>query len=256
MVKTLLLHFFFPLPLSIELILCGLILLWFTRKTRAGKILVTLGVFVLIVSSTLTLPAIALGPLERRYAPIIDYADVDTRNAPVKYVVVLGGTVEPNRDISITSRITSAPLVRAIEGMRLFRMNPGGTVILTGGGHEKPFSEAEMMAGLLKSLGMHEEDMILETEAADTYESTVRVKNIVRGERFLLVTSAAHMPRAVALFKAQGMNPLPAPTDHGLKRKDRSFVEYLAPSSQALRMTEAALYEYLGLVKEKSLGRI
>ena len=62
--------------------------------------------------------------------------------------------------------------------------------------------------------GVESEDIVLETKATDTKDHPIYVKEIVGRDRFILVTSASHMPRAMALFRQHGMEPIPAPTDY------------------------------------------
>ncbi len=64
------------------------------------------------------------------------------------------------------------------------------------------------------------EDIVLETKATDTKDHPIYVKKIVGKDRFILVTSASHMPRAMALFRKHGMEPIAAPTDYMVKERE------------------------------------
>ena len=66
--------------------------------------------------------------------------------------------------------------------------------------------------------------------------------------RLVLVTSAAHMPRAMRHFQAVGLDPLPAPTQHLAARASGRRLSDWLPSASKLRKTESALHEYLGLL--------
>jgi uncharacterized SAM-binding protein YcdF (DUF218 family) len=78
---------FFPVPLCLEILLLGLILLWFTKKQKAGKIIVSIGVGLAIIFSYGTVLNILLRSLENKYPPLINFQEVDD----VEWVVVLGG---------------------------------------------------------------------------------------------------------------------------------------------------------------------
>jgi uncharacterized SAM-binding protein YcdF (DUF218 family) len=78
---------FFPVPLCLEILLLGLFLLWFTKKQKAGKIIVSIGVGLIILFSYGTFQDILLRSLENKYPPLINLQKVDD----VKWVVVLGG---------------------------------------------------------------------------------------------------------------------------------------------------------------------
>jgi len=70
---------------------------------------------------------------------------------------------------------------------------------------------------------------------------------MVGDDPLVLVTSASHMPRAVALFRKQGMNPIPAPAAHLVKRRPGLVPEDFYPSAMALLKAQMAVREYLGM---------
>jgi uncharacterized SAM-binding protein YcdF (DUF218 family) len=82
------------------------------------------------------------------------------------------------------------------------------------------------------------------------------VRRLVGDDRFVLVTSASHMLRSVALFRKQGMEPIPAPTDHWVKRSDGMSPYRFFPGAENLLKTEMAVHEYLGLAWAKIRGQI
>jgi len=68
------------------------------------------------------------------------------------------------------------------------------------------------------SLGVNWQDIYLDHLSKDSKDQAKEVKKIVGNHRFLLVTSAAHMPRVMALFAKQGLTPIPAPTNYRVKK--------------------------------------
>jgi len=72
------------------------------------------------------------------------------------------------------------------------------------------------------------------------------------------VTSAFHMPRAVALFRKVGLRPVPAPADYEIKRSRETGItpETFQPHADNFKRTEKAAYEYLGLVWARLRGAI
>ena len=132
---------------------------------------------------------------------------------------------------------------------------PGSKLILSGGkGRNSNVSDAELMADLAHELGVPRDDIILEKDSMSTEHEARLLKAVVRNRRFLLVTSASHMPRSVGLFRKMGMNPIPAPTGH-LVKQYRDSISF-RPGISNLKKTEIAFYEILGVIKEKILGRI
>ena len=210
-----------PFPMILGFMILGLIFLWFTKRHRTGKIMVTIGAFLLLLLSYGPIPGILLKPLERQYPAIT--AAVITKSGPqnifreIKYIVVLGGGHTSDPNIPIVSQLSSASLIRLVEGIRLQRELPGTKLILSGGRGLGPIPEAETLSQVAQALGVIPERMIVEKVAQDTEAQALIVKEIVGRDKFILVTSAAHMPRAVALFKHQGMGPIPCPVGHLIK---------------------------------------
>jgi uncharacterized SAM-binding protein YcdF (DUF218 family) len=89
-------------------------------------------------------------------------------------------------------------------------------VIASGGALRKGPAETYAMAALLTAWGVPQEAIILETASRNTYENAINSKRLLEAHglhQVLLVTSALHMPRALALFRALGIDAGPAPTD-------------------------------------------
>ena len=106
------------------------------------------------------------------------------------------------------------------------------------------------------ALGLDRSDLVLEEESKDTKDEARLVKHIVKKDRFILVTAASHMPRSMALFRKQGMNPIPAPTEHLVKKRQKVSPGLFFPGASNLRKVERAFHEYLGLVWGKIRGQI
>jgi len=83
------------------------------------------------------------------------------------------------------------------------------------------------------------------------------IRDMVKEDQFLLVTSAVHMPRAMALFKKAGMNPVAAPAGFfDRKEKRRLSPEEFFPNAEALQKSDRAVHEYLGIVWAKLRGKL
>jgi len=112
------------------------------------------------------------------------------------------------------------------------------------------------MALLAAQWGVEPNNIIVEAESMDTKDHPVFVKRIVKEDPFILVTSASHMPRAMALFRGQGMEPIPAPTDYMAEDKEGLTPGAFFPGAVSLKKAERALHEYLGLVWGKLRGQV
>lgn len=105
-------------------------------------------------------------------------------------------------------------------------------------------------------MGVNPRDIIQESVSRDTEEQARLLKPLVGRERFFLVTSAAHMPRAMALFRRQDLEPVAAPVGLPAQQMAQWSPEEFLPSSHSLQRTEIALHEYLGLAWAKLRGVI
>jgi uncharacterized SAM-binding protein YcdF (DUF218 family) len=242
-----------PLPLCLGLLFIGLGLLWFTRRQRSGKILVSAGAGLLLVLSYSAVPDMALRPLELKYPPVADLnaGSGGPQDAPSlragSYIVVLGGGISSDPTLPITSQIGPASLSRLLEGVRLYRAEPGRKLILSGGRVFRPTSESQVMSRVALIMGVNPRDILQESVSRDTEEQARLLKPLVGRERFFLVTSAVHMPRAMALFRRQGLDPVAAPVGLPAQQMGQWSPEGLFPSTGSLGLTDIALHEYLGL---------
>jgi len=252
LLKKIVSPFFYPLPLCVEILLLGLILLWFTRKQKTGKIFVSIGVILLVALSHSAVTDRLLGPLEYQYPPVKSLVPV----SDVKWVVVLGGGATSDTRLPATSQLSEGSLARLVEGIRLQRTVPGSMLILSGGGAFDSVPNARVMADVALAIGVKEEDIIPESLSRDTKDEARLIQKIVGGDRFILVTSASHMPRSIALFKRLGMEPIPAPTDHRVKEPQGLSPGLVFPSADNLFKAKKAFHEYLGLAWAKIRGQI
>ena len=256
--KKILAPFFYPIPFSLLLIILGLFI-FHKRRKKAGMILFFTGLGLFTLLSFNPVSNSIIRPLEYRYEGYAlksaDYPSV--RNSlSVDYVVVLGAGHISDPAIPITSQVNSPTLVRLIEGIRILRENPGSRLVLSGGLVFDLVPEAEVMAKVASICGVRKTDMVLEAISRDTKDQALLVKDIVGNSPFALVTSAAHMPRSVALFRKQGMNPVPAPTMHLNRKKQKLNPGMFFPKAEALRKSEDAFHEYIGLIWAKLRGQI
>jgi len=244
--------FFFPLSLCLEILIVGVVLLWLTKKLRAGKILVSIGILLLTLLSYSALPNLLLKPLEHQYPPFIAL-----KNLPkVKWIVVLSGSHTSDPNIPVNSQLSDSSLSRLVEGIRIHLALPGSLLILSGGGVFDPVPESKIMADMAVSLGVNRENLILESVSKDTEDQAGLIHKIVGNDPFALVTSAAHMPRSMAFFRKREMQPIPAPTDYRAKEWQETVPGMFFPKVDELKKAEIAIYEYLGLTWAKLRGRI
>jgi uncharacterized SAM-binding protein YcdF (DUF218 family) len=193
--------------------------------------------------------AALLRPLEQGYPPL---ALSSSQGAgicleKVKFIVVLGGGYSTDPRVDVASHLAEATVARLVGGIEFYKEIPGSKLLLSGG----PPAQADAMAKVALALGVKEQDVILERSSRNTQQEAIFIAPTVGKAPFLLVTSASHMPRAMALFRKLGMNPIAAPTDFLAKRTRGWGPDDIYPSYYGLYEAERAVYEYLGIVWKK-----
>ncbi len=236
-----------PLSISLILLLIGFCSLLWTRWRKTGISLLISGAVVLLIFSLNPIGSGLLNHLEDQYQPLV------TMPSNVKYIVVLGGGSGGRYRYPPNTRISSASLSRLIEGIRLYRQAPNTTLILSGGRVFGSPAEATVMNNTAVALGVARNHMLIEAGSKDTRHEALRLKSILKNKPFVLVTSASHMPRAMALFKKLGMHPIPAPTQYLAKQNCYSLRYYL-PSVSSLIHSDIAIHEYVGILWSQIKG--
>jgi uncharacterized SAM-binding protein YcdF (DUF218 family) len=239
-----------PMSLCLVVLGVGILLLWVRRRIGVARIVLTLGFLVLTALSFSAIANQFNKPLETWYPPVLDARGIKG----VKWVVVLGGGHTSNTELQPNAQIGSSSLARLVEGIRIHRELPESKLLLSGGAVFDPVPEAVTMAAVARMLGVNSEDIVLESQSQDTGQQSQFVQGIVQDDRFVLVTSAVHMPRSMLLFELKGLKPIPAPTDFGGWMRKESSLNYFFPRAVELSKVEAALHEYLGLLWAKVTG--
>jgi uncharacterized SAM-binding protein YcdF (DUF218 family) len=165
-------------------------------------------------------------------------------------MVVLGGAVSPPMSGQTEIDLQSGA-DRVWYAARLFHAGKAPLVLLSGGGdlEHQAFSEARAMAVFLQDLGVPAQAIALEETSRNTRQNAAFSAALLKArgvEHILLVTSALHMPRALALFKAQGLQVTPAPTDFEASQDPSSDLLAWLPDAGALNGSALAMKEWVG----------
>ncbi|MBM4300629.1 MAG: hypothetical protein FJ121_03725 [Deltaproteobacteria bacterium] len=250
-VKKIVASFFYPVALCLGILILGLFCLWATRRQRLGRVLATLGTGLLLLLSMPFISTKLLVPLEQRYPALLHPEKIswegEKSGTSPKWIVVLGGGHRSDPSLPANSQISPAALGRVVEGVRLYKTIPGSKLLLSGGRGFDPVPEAEVMARIAVLLGVRPQDVRLEPDSRDTADQAELIAKMLGRERFILVTSAAHMPRSMALFKKCGLQPIPAPADFRAPEAQRFSSGRFFPRTSSLEEVNAAVHEYLGL---------
>jgi len=243
---------FFPSNLFIFLGLAGLVLV-VTRWRRAGTRMMAASIILLAAAGFLPVGNALTYVLEARFP-----SWQETRGAP-DGIVVLGGAISPR-----LSRVHGEPIVDGEAGrittlVKLARAYPNARIVYSGGdpsllGSEAP--EADFVYPLLDSFGISRDRVLLETRSRNTAENALFTKELVNPkptERWLVVTSAQHMPRAVGCFRAAGFQVEAYPVGWRTTQLLDSLGERTV--SAGLRRLDSAAYEWIGLLAYRVSGK-
>jgi uncharacterized SAM-binding protein YcdF (DUF218 family) len=242
--------FIYPLGLCCILLLWALFLSWVRSRWTSLPILLVLGI--VLLAGNVRVSNYLVKSLEWQYLPISQIPKAEA-------IVILGGAT---RDVSFPrvmpdlsergDRILSGGKLY-LDGLSPLIIVSGGRIQWFGGGR----SEAKDMAEILELMGVPPEAIILEPDSLNTYQNAVYTKKILQEkgiERILLVTSAFHMPRSLAIFKKQGINAIPVSTDFLVSQQELREPSYsiesqilsLIPSTENLDRTTVVIKEYIG----------
>ena len=234
-----------PSNLLMAIGLIGLVLL-FTRFRRLASWLIVTSLVLIALVGYSPLGRILLRPLEERFPPW----DA-TRGAP-DGIVVLGGAISPEISVARGVVALNGAAERVTATTELARRYPNARIIFTGGTASlDPTSplEAPLAVKEFEALGVAHDRITAEEQSRNTVENAVFSRLLADpkpGQRWVLVTSASHMPRAIAAFRAAGFPVEAYPVDWHTRGKDDA-VELFASFAGGLAMTDYAVHEWVGL---------
>jgi len=257
--KEVVAHYFFPLSVSMELLVAGLALVWIKRTQTIGKLLLSAGTLILLFFSHPLLWHTVFPSLEV-YDPLVltdaEGAPNAGKVASIKWIVVLSGGATADSARPIPDQLGSETVVRLVEGLELHRSLPAAKLILSGGPVSSPTPEAEVMGKAAQMLGADPAQLILERQSLDTESQARFIHPLVGNDNFILVTSASHMSRSMALFKKEGMSPIAAPVGSAVRGKAALALTNLYPQPGSLLKAQTAVWEYLALAWSKLRSRV
>ena len=230
-------------PLSIGLIIAALgLFALFVHRQRLAKTMLLFAFVWIAAFSYGPISDMILKPLENRYPALIETP------VGIDYVLVLGNGHKSDKCLPITTELDPTAVIRLNEGIRHYNRLGDAKLVLSG--YAGLFDEnchAQMQKKLALALGVDADDIITFDTTQDTQQEAEAMYRLVGKKPFILVTSASHMPRAYAIFKKLGMNPVAAPTDYHARGRS----EWLhMPRGDALRGSDIAFHEYYGLIWE------
>jgi len=237
--------FVMPISLVLILALAALMLLRRDRK-RAAAAFIVAAMAVLWVAATPFVAQSLYRNLEARYPPL-PLAQVPEAGC----IVLLGGALSPPLAPRVDVELSES-VDRVYKTAQLYRAGKAKYVVATAGNQPwslSPWAEADLIRDLLMEWGVPKDAIFLEGSSRNTRENALYSKNVIDSihcETSLLVTSAAHMPRAVAAFQALNVSIVPVSTDLRVIDKGLPAPMDFLPNAGALAMTSEAIRERIG----------
>jgi uncharacterized SAM-binding protein YcdF (DUF218 family) len=243
-----------PLNLAILLMVAVLLALALAWRRLAG-LAVLLAILVVALPAWTSLGALLMHPLENRFVRPAELPE------EVAGIIVLGGGLEGAVNAARGGYELNSAGDRFVETAVLARRLPEARVVVTGGSGALLLSgepDADAAPRLLQALGVARDRMVLENRSRNTHENAQFTRDLLQpdsSQKWLLVTSAFHMPRSVALFRKAGFEVIAWPVDYrtagdeGLGFARDNVIDSLENTTLAVR-------EWLGLAAYRMTGRI
>jgi uncharacterized SAM-binding protein YcdF (DUF218 family) len=246
---------FFELPsnLLISIGLVGIVLLC-THFTRLASWLIVTSLVLIAIAGLSPLGNALILPLEQRFPPW------NPSRGPPDGIIVLGGAINPEISAARGAAALNEAAERITATVTLARRYPNARIIFSGGNNALLFdgsAEAAIAVNEFEALGIARNRITAEEQSRNTIENAVFSRLVAQpkpGERWLLVTSAYHMPRAIAAFRAAGFAVQAYPVDwrtRGIMDATRPF----ASLSEGLGRTDSAIHEWIGLLAYRLSGK-
>jgi uncharacterized SAM-binding protein YcdF (DUF218 family) len=241
-------------PLVIIFIFLLLGWLFCLAKKRVGLWLLSLGMLLFIGFGVVPVGPNLMVYLERQYEEpnINDYLDG---------IVVLGGTFKTEHSLTHDRIVVNDNIERVLDAVLLNQVYPEAFLVFSGGNgilgsSKKP--ESQDVRRFMDEFGFSDNTVIYEDKSRNTFENARFTKDLILPlpqEQWVLVTSAYHMPRSMAVFEAIEWDIIPYPTDY------RTNLEYcwwpsLTKVQENLAALDLALHEIAGRWLYKLTGKI
>jgi uncharacterized SAM-binding protein YcdF (DUF218 family) len=240
-------------PASNLMMLIGLagVALLFTRRKRLGQGMMAASLLALAVAGWSPLANWLIAPLENRFPAWRGAGAPDG-------IVVLGGAISPELSKARGRVALNESAERMTVAADLARRYPAARIVFSGGsgGLSGGAAEADFVLPLFESFGIARERVTLEGRSRNTADNARFTKELVQpkpDERWLLVTSAYHMPRAIGVFRRAGFAVEAYPVDWRTSAGD--LASPFAVFSAGLARTDVAVHEWLGLLAYRLTGK-
>lgn len=226
-----------------------------TRFASAGRKLLIISVVSLAICAFSPLGNWLLYPLEQRFPPW------DAARGTPDGIVVLGASIDADLSVAHKGAVVRSAPDRLIAAAMLAHRFPNARIIFSGGSSNlisNDAREADYAGAVFEGLGITRARITMERRSRNTQENAEFSKAVAApksGERWLLVTSAFHMPRSVGLFRKAGFAVDPYPVDWRVGGRS-DLLMFANLGIDGLGRTDVAVREWIGLLAYRATGKI
>lgn len=248
---------FLPLYFTLLVGLAGLLALAVARRRRGGIILISIAFGVLLTFSNEAVATVLLRRLQQKYPAIPEahnVAELRQDVAECTAIVVLGGGHADAPSRARVNQLSSASMSRIGEAVRLSRLLPHAKFIVSGH-HIEGLSHAQVLGEAAVSLGVDPARIVRMDDPRDTEDEINDLFERVGKSPVALVTSAWHMPRAIQLCRAIGVNAVPCPADFMMDSGEDGRLHFFGWNLESLEGSTKAIRENLGALWLKLRGK-
>jgi uncharacterized SAM-binding protein YcdF (DUF218 family) len=232
-------------------------LLCYTSHKRFGRALALTAILILFAAATLPLGMVLIEPLENRFPG-------PPPNLPAPDgIIVLGGAIDDFTSAARGQVVFDEGGERLTEAVILAKRYPEARIVYTGGTASfvpgAPSTEALQARKLMAQMGVAPDRITIEDKSRNTEENARFTKAIVDpqpSQRWIIVTSAFHMTRAMGVFEKAGFRPIAYPVSFYTIGRWPDDLRLSFWPGRNLRIFELALHEWIGLAAYRASGRI
>ena len=239
-------------PFNVILILLALGWLLLFKRQKAGRKLIGIGLIMIFLFGLSFLPNFMMGLLENR---------IHAGKIPKKIdgIIVLAGMVDMGSSRGELIELTDQA-DRIVQGIIISKQHPEARLIITGGSgylkQSENLREADYLEKLAVLLGISTNRLLVERNSRNTHEHAVVMAKMLpdKNGRWVLITSAFHMPRSLGCFKKEGVNVIPYPVDYKTKLDNALSLTSFLPTLGNIGSFNVAFHEWTGLIAYRLTG--
>lgn len=239
-------------PFTWVLILLLIALLTYNKKRRKRLLMTSLGMLLFFSNSFIVDEFLRIWE--------VDVTRIEEIDPEIKTAIVLGGGVFYDAETDMVKYGGNAD--RYLGVLRPYREGKIGKILVSGGAAnylEPNTREGEMLERLYLLCNINKDDILLEDKSLNTHQNALYSKPILEAtgeKKFLLITSAGHIRRAVACFEKQGVEVQPFPVMKGVGNRRYELDHLLVPRIMNFHRWHSLIHEWVGFLSYKVRGYV